>query len=510
MRASKSSASSTNGAPGSSTAPCAAHRPPESPPAPPVIGTPRGSRGTRRELVQPRSEPLDHRGVGALLGRRPRRVLEWRADVAQHDDLRASRPPPRPRSPPARPRRRRSWRSRRRPPGSPAAPAPRPPRSARRCRRWTPPRRHARRRHQPEPAGHRHLDDRRPPSSTSPKPVSPAPERVADLDADQLAAELGEQGIQRALAAVGHRAQVRRHQPRALEPAADRPGHLGALNVPLNESGATSTGAREHHAASCQASRRGANRIRGLRARRRGGPALQPRQGLLPAVGVTKGELAHFYVDCADAVLNHLRERPTVLKRYAGGIEAKPFYQKRVPAKRPEWLQTMVLKFPSGRTAEEFVPVDAAHLVWAVSLGNVDFNPHPVRRADLDHPGRAAGRPRPDAGRDWDSVRKVALLATRRARPSTACAATRRRPARAGSTSRSASIRSGTSSPSAAPRWRWRARSSAAARVSPRRSGGRRSARTARSSSTTTRTPRTTRSPPLLRAPSRGRPRRRR
>jgi DNA ligase D-like protein (predicted polymerase) len=136
-----------------------------------------------------------------------------------------------------------------------------------------------------------------------------------------------------------------------------------------------------------------------------------PDKVYFPACGVTKGQLAHYYVDCADAVLNHLYERPTVLKRYAGGIEEKPFYQKRVPAKRPEWLQTAVISFPSGRTAEELVPVDAAHLVWAVSLGNIDFNPHPVRRSDLDHPDELRIDIDPTPGATWDAVRRTALLA---------------------------------------------------------------------------------------------------
>jgi bifunctional non-homologous end joining protein LigD len=134
-----------------------------------------------------------------------------------------------------------------------------------------------------------------------------------------------------------------------------------------------------------------------------------PEHGTRPPV--TKGQLADFYVGAADAVLNHLRERPTVLKRYAGGIESEPFYQKRVPAKRPGWLETVVLKFPSGREAEELVPVNAATLVWGVSLGNVDWNPHPVRRADLEHPDelRVDLDPMPDA--PWDRVRRVALIA---------------------------------------------------------------------------------------------------
>ena len=71
----------------------------------------------------------------------------------------------------------------------------------------------------------------------------------------------------------------------------------------------------------------------------------------------------------------------------------------------------MVLKFPCGRSAEELVPVDAAHLVWAVSLGNVDWNPHPVRRADLDHPDELRVDLDPMPGAPWDAVRRVAMVA---------------------------------------------------------------------------------------------------
>jgi bifunctional non-homologous end joining protein LigD len=136
-----------------------------------------------------------------------------------------------------------------------------------------------------------------------------------------------------------------------------------------------------------------------------------PGKVYFPQSGWTKGDLARYHVECADAILNHVRERPTMLKRFPGGIETKAIYQKRVPEKRPEWLETAVLKFPSGREAEELVPVDAAHLLWAVSLGNVDWNPHPVRRSDLDHPDelRVDIDPMPKA--PWDHVRRVALIA---------------------------------------------------------------------------------------------------
>jgi DNA ligase D-like protein (predicted polymerase) len=129
-------------------------------------------------------------------------------------------------------------------------------------------------------------------------------------------------------------------------------------------------------------------------------------EGLPPR---TKLDLAEYYLRVADATVNHLRERPTVLKRFKDGITGEFFFQKRVPEKRPEWLQTATVSFPSGRSATELVPNDAAHLVWAVNLGNIDWNPWPVRRADLDHPDELRIDLDPTPGVPWPQVRDVAM-----------------------------------------------------------------------------------------------------
>ena len=97
------------------------------------------------------------------------------------------------------------------------------------------------------------------------------------------------------------------------------------------------------------------------------------------------------------------------LKRYVNGAEGEFFFQKRVPKGAPDWLQTATFTFPSGRTATELVANDAAHLVWAVNLGVVDFNPHPVRRADLDNPDELRVDLDPMPGVRWNTVRKVAM-----------------------------------------------------------------------------------------------------
>ena len=112
-----------------------------------------------------------------------------------------------------------------------------------------------------------------------------------------------------------------------------------------------------------------------------------PGKVYFPRPGWTKLDLVEYYLTCAEAVTVHLRERPTVMKRFVNGIMEEPIWQKRVPKSIPDWLQTATVAFPSGRTAEELVANDAAHLVWAVNLGVIDFNPWPARREDLDHHG---------------------------------------------------------------------------------------------------------------------------
>jgi bifunctional non-homologous end joining protein LigD len=135
-----------------------------------------------------------------------------------------------------------------------------------------------------------------------------------------------------------------------------------------------------------------------------------PGKVYFPKPGWTKLDLVEYYLAAADAVLLHLRERPTVMKRFVNGINEEPIWQKRVPKNIPDWLQTATVAFPSGRTAEELVANDEAHLAWAVNLGVIDFNPHPVRRSDLDHPDelRVDLDPTPEVG--WTEVRRTAMV----------------------------------------------------------------------------------------------------
>ena len=126
-------------------------------------------------------------------------------------------------------------------------------------------------------------------------------------------------------------------------------------------------------------------------------------------VQLSKLDVVRYYLAVADGALGGIRDRPVVLKRFVDGAHGEAFYQKRAPDKRPDWLRTVTLSFPSGRTAEEVVVDDAAGLAWIVNLGCIELHPHPVRSADLDHPDELRVDLDPGPGVEWADVRRVAL-----------------------------------------------------------------------------------------------------
>src|SRR5207247_8136497 len=126
-------------------------------------------------------------------------------------------------------------------------------------------------------------------------------------------------------------------------------------------------------------------------------------------VKLTKLEVVQYYLSVADGAVRGVRDRPNMLKRFVNGAEREPFYQKRAPENRPDWLRTVTLSFPSGRTAEEVVVDDAAGLAWIVNLGCIELHPHAVRSVDLEHPDELRVDLDPGPGVNWGDVRLVAL-----------------------------------------------------------------------------------------------------
>ena len=135
-----------------------------------------------------------------------------------------------------------------------------------------------------------------------------------------------------------------------------------------------------------------------------------PRKVLFPTPGYTKLDLARYYLAVADGALRGAGGRPNVLVRYPNGIDGEFFFQKRAPTSRPPWIDVVSLRFPSGRSAEEVVPRDAAALAWMANLACLELHPHPVRADDLDHPDELRVDLDPVQGVTWPQIREVARV----------------------------------------------------------------------------------------------------
>ncbi len=117
-----------------------------------------------------------------------------------------------------------------------------------------------------------------------------------------------------------------------------------------------------------------------------------------PGGPITKLDVIDYYTAVGDVMITALRDRPTTLERWPGGVvpgarlstragfKGAAFYQKRVPTGAPAWVRTARIEFPSGRTADEVCPHTPATIVWAAQLGTITFHPWPVRADDVDHP----------------------------------------------------------------------------------------------------------------------------
>ena len=136
-----------------------------------------------------------------------------------------------------------------------------------------------------------------------------------------------------------------------------------------------------------------------------------PDKIVFPEPGLTKLDVVRYYLDVADGALRGAGGRPMVLKRFVKGIDAEPFFQKRVPENHPDYIDTAILQYARGTSAEEAVVRDAAGLAWIANLGCLDLNPHPVRAEDLDHPDELRVDLDPMPGVEWSQIVDVAFVA---------------------------------------------------------------------------------------------------
>ena len=135
-----------------------------------------------------------------------------------------------------------------------------------------------------------------------------------------------------------------------------------------------------------------------------------PDKVLFPERGYTKRDLAEYYIAVGDGIVRALFDRPTQLRRFPDGIGGEAIYQKRVPEKHPDWIETARVRFPSGRHADELCVTEVAQVIWAANLATIDFHPWPSRRSDTEHPDELRIDIDPQPGTEFADAKAVAVV----------------------------------------------------------------------------------------------------
>ncbi|KRE26868.1 ATP-dependent DNA ligase [Mycobacterium sp. Soil538] len=123
----------------------------------------------------------------------------------------------------------------------------------------------------------------------------------------------------------------------------------------------------------------------------------------------TKGKLVEYYLSVADPMVALLRDRPVHLQRFPDGITGEEIYQKRVPQKHPDYLETCTVTFPSGRTADALKITHPSAIAWAAQMGTVTLHPWQVRCPDTEHPDELRIDLDPQPGTGFAEARTVAV-----------------------------------------------------------------------------------------------------
>ena len=134
-----------------------------------------------------------------------------------------------------------------------------------------------------------------------------------------------------------------------------------------------------------------------------------PDKVYFPKPGYTKRDVVDYYLAVADPMVRLLRDRPVHLQRFPDGIDGEEIYQKRVPAKHPDYLQTCTVTFPSGRTADALKVTHPSAIAWAAQMGTITLHPWQVRCPDTEHPDELRIDLDPQPGTDFSDARAIAV-----------------------------------------------------------------------------------------------------
>jgi DNA ligase D len=134
-----------------------------------------------------------------------------------------------------------------------------------------------------------------------------------------------------------------------------------------------------------------------------------PERVLWPQAGLTKLDLANYIIEVGDAFIAANGDRPVSLQRFPESIDGEQFFSKNPPRGAPDYLRTVMVVYPSGRTHPQLVLDEPAAAVWAVQMNTVVFHPWPSRAGNSDNPDQLRIDLDPQPGTDFGDAIPAAI-----------------------------------------------------------------------------------------------------
>lgn len=105
-----------------------------------------------------------------------------------------------------------------------------------------------------------------------------------------------------------------------------------------------------------------------------------------PATGFTKGDMLRYYEAISPVMLPHLAGRPVTVVRYPNGVAGRFFFEKRCPAKHPEWVSTAVVPSRRHGTIGFCTIGNPQSLLWMANRAAIEYHTYLFRNDTAGRP----------------------------------------------------------------------------------------------------------------------------
>jgi DNA ligase D len=111
-----------------------------------------------------------------------------------------------------------------------------------------------------------------------------------------------------------------------------------------------------------------------------------PSRVVWPEVGLTKLDLVEYLVAVGTPFLRANGDRPITLQRFGGDIDGEQFFSKNPPRGAPDYIRSVMVRYPSARSHPQLVLDEPAAIAWAGQMNTVVFHAWPSHAEASDYP----------------------------------------------------------------------------------------------------------------------------